>query len=374
MSSDSPNPPNNEAAERLAQAKARMQGVKSRPLSSTPVESPAPVTVEPEPEPDPEIESGSSSKLPSGLLARFRRVNQLDAQRYRNKPWQQLPDESPIEYALFREYLLPEMARGRDIDTLADRLNAPELTGWLDTLISTAPVPNTAIEGYGFRLKRRKDNAPEDPANPNKNIETRLLWWLAGHNYWMERGKLYDAWQIEVLVSRRKSQMHEYAQRLYSEYVEHTDSQLAILQEIRNGILAHSLTSKGQLMKVRRRILVKDASGMPVETETEYDPTVQFDTMFKLADRIFGPLPNMLDGDVTTTLGQSIALPDATDKELTTAPKSKLTNAPWLLNRVKQVQSEMEKRAAERAAEEHQRLLAAPEESTEEAGDTTGNK
>lgn len=358
-----------------------MQGVKSKPLGASALDpqptetqitqSASVATVAPEPEPDPEIEP---SKLSGGLLSRFHRANQLDAQRYRNKPWQQLPGESPIEYALFREYLLPEMARGRDLDTLAERLNAPELTGWLDTLISTAHVPNTALEGYAIRLKKRKDTQPEDPGNPNKNVETRVLWWLAEHNYWAERGRLYDAWQIEILVTKRKSQMQEYAQRLYSEYVEHTDSQLAILQEIRNGILAHSLTSKGQLMKVRRRILVKDSTGMPVETETEYDPAMQFDTMFKLADRIFGPLPNMLDGDVTTTLSQSVTLPESTNKELTSAPNNKLTNAPWLLNRVKQVQTEMEKRAAERSAGNQQRLLVAAEEASKDSDPADSTK
>ena len=373
--------PPDDSRDQLRKLKTRMQGYKEPPAppiqqDEPPITEPSEnkeLTEEPVPTatPDP-VPVLPKSRLSAGLLARFADVSDIESDRYHTKPWRQLPNETALEYALFTEYLKPPLAKGRDIDNLSALLAAPALSGWYDQLLNTLPVPKYVNEGYEVNATktprgrpRTKPGNSEQPAH-GPEAETRALWWLADRNYWHERGRLYDAWGMELLVEERKKQVQTLAHDLDTQYRNHLTEMAAILQEVRNGVLANAVTSKGQLVK-KKEIHQIPALGEITDTKTgrvireatpfitreiEFDPMSLIDTMFKLSDRLYGPLPNMLDGSVSTVLDQTLALPptvkpngDIEDNALTgSVPEGKRTSAPWLMDRLAKVQVDIDRR------------------------------
>lgn len=336
---------------------------------------PETVGVSAEPEPAP-----LTFKLSSGLLARFTSAPPIEASRYRSRPWKQLPNESPLEYALFHQYLILPLAKGRDLDDLSKLLNDPQLSGWFEQLVK---IPSLQVPKYiterrfvkktEAKGKKKSITEPEtndtdspDPAEDRHETESRALWWLSDHNYWPERGRLYDAWQMEIHVAARKQQIQLLARDMHAQYLDHLSTLTAIHREVSQGVLAAAVKAQGQMKRIkevqnipgvgeivdtRTGKIIREATPF-ITREVEYDPFQLIDTMFRLKDQIYGPLPNMLDGDVTTILDQSLSLPPVVDhggNELEAGvgshvPVKRQTDAPWLMERLTKIHDAVEKR------------------------------
>lgn len=398
----------------MQDVKSRMQGYK--PPAPAPVEmpdakpkpSPAPAAVSTpadvaESAPGPELDSrifrpteddnGAEPDLTGGLsrklLARFTHTNDFESTRYRAKPWRQLPDETALEYALFGEFLFPALAKGRDIDELAKRLNDPLLQDWYTRLLNTCSIPKYIVEGPEVkkRPKKKGKSEPEDEVYKtnedgeievprDREVETRLLWWVAERNLWLERGRLYDAWQMSTLAEQRRLQIRSLAQQIDKYHIEHVYAMTGLLQTTRDGLLRGVTQNNGQFTRLQeeheipaRGPIFDDKTGQMISpavphhiTRTlEWDPFAQLQALERISDRLFGPLSHMLDGDLATILDQSLTVPVAplnadgsvaeTGEIGGRIPESKRGNATWLMERLGKVQEDMDQRKARQPEE-----------------------
>lgn len=330
----------------------------------------------PPPQPDPGHYAGAlpSVNLPRGLVNRFPADGDFDIARYHLRPWLQLVDESPLEFALFTAWLKYKI---RDLDTLPRHLSEPGLTDWYLTLIDTMDVP-----GYLLPGSDEEDEGPISPKDkdvkakkltwkvkkavlpPRKYQEIRFLWWLAGHNYWNERSRAFDMWDLERLADVRRVQIQEFAEEIHKLHMDNIQHMAAVLQEVRKGVLENLISSKGLLARKKETrtmipmtpMLGPDGSTIgkqgPVIIEMEHDPFAQLKAMYDLSDRVFGPLTSMLDGDLSAVLDKTLTLPPAVsaDGRVTanglSAPlkDNERNSANMLLERLGKVQAELEQR------------------------------
>lgn len=326
---------------------------KLRDRANTPVPDISETIVEPK---RPVIRNRKTAYLPpdpslADHLARVRLVGpELDF--YNLRPWEQLPDEPDHEYYILQTWLKMPPLGGRTLDNLQSRLEAlsENSESWLDAfLVEASSVPAELCQ-----------------------TPTKLLHHLQAFHNWKERGRAYDKWQLGEFTARRKQQLEDFANNLHAMYLEHALEQSGLLKKLRQGLIS-AASSDGRLRRFKEsrqmpgRAQESDKHGNIVSqaigpglTEWEFDPIEQLEAMNKIADRLFGPVPNVIDGDVTHLLTASgFSLPPGHAPQNTLQleapiPESKKDDSPWLTTRLMQIEEA-----------EAQKALAPPETTLE---------
>lgn len=271
----------------------------------------------------------------SAHLVRLR-VNGPELEFYILRPWEQLPDEPDHEYYLLQTWLKMPPLGGRSLDNLQSRLEAlsENTESWLEAFqVEPSSVPAELC-----------------------HTPTKLLHHLQAFHNWKERGRAYDKWQLGEFTARRKQQLEDFANNLHAMYLEHALEQSGLLQKLRHGLIS-AVASDGKLRRFkesrqmpgrateldRNGVVISQGTG-PGLTEWEFNPIEQLDAMNKIADRLFGPVPNVIDGDVThllTATGFSLP-PGSVSHNLTELeapiPDAKKDDAPWLTTRLMRIE------------------------------------